>query len=53
MERGHLLVAVEVNGNDGPWVNPDDYRKLNGMVRYSQGTAVSGFSITGLVYNGD
>jgi outer membrane receptor protein involved in Fe transport len=51
--RGHLLVAAEVNGNDGPWVNPDDYRKFNGMVRYSQGTAVSGFSVTGLAYTGD
>jgi outer membrane receptor protein involved in Fe transport len=51
--QGHLLVAAEVSGNDGPWVYPDDYRRWNGMVRYSQGSAVSGFSVTGLVYNGD
>ena len=24
---------------NGPWTNPDDMRKLNGLLRYSQGTA--------------
>jgi hypothetical protein len=51
--RGHLLVAAEGMANDGPWVNPDDYRKWNGMIRYSQGTATSGFSMTGLFYDGE
>ena len=26
---GHLLGAIELNHNDGPWVRPDDYRKVN------------------------
>ena len=35
--RGHLLGALELNHNDGPWVRPDDYRKVNAVVRYSRG----------------
>ncbi|HTO66234.1 MAG TPA: TonB-dependent receptor [Bradyrhizobium sp.] len=48
---GTLLIAGEVGTYDGPWVNPDDMRKLNGMVRYTQGTALDGFSITGMAYS--
>lgn len=43
---GYLLGAVEVNQNDGPWVRPDDYRKLNGVLRYSRGDNRNGFSLT-------
>lgn len=32
--------------NDGPWVHGDDYRKINGVVRYSRGDAVNGLSVT-------
>ena len=28
--------------NDGPWVRPDDFRKVNGLVRYSRGNTLSG-----------
>ena len=51
--RGHVLAAVELNRNDGPWTLDDDYRKVNGVVRYSQGAATSGFSLTGMFYRGD
>jgi hypothetical protein len=47
---GHLLAALELNHNDGPWDRPDDYRKVNGVLRYSQGTAQNGFSLTGMGY---
>jgi len=47
---GHLLGALEVEHNDGPWDRPDDYRKVNGLVRYSRGDAVNGLSITGMGY---
>jgi outer membrane receptor protein involved in Fe transport len=49
--EGTLLVAGEAGTYDGPWVNPDDMRKLNGLVRYSQGTALDGFTITGMAYS--
>jgi outer membrane receptor protein involved in Fe transport len=47
---GTLLVASEAGSYNGPWNNPDEMRKLNGLVRYSQGTALAGFSITGMGY---
>ena len=50
---GYLLGAVEVNHNDGPWVRPDDYRKLNGVLRYSRGDNRNGFSLTGMGYWAD
>jgi hypothetical protein len=50
---GYLLSAIEVNRNDGPWVRPDDYQKLNGVLRYSQGDGRNGFSITGMGYWAD
>jgi outer membrane receptor protein involved in Fe transport len=49
--NGSLLVAGEGIGYDGPWVVPDRQRKLNGVVRYSQGTPLEGFSLTGMAYN--
>jgi hypothetical protein len=48
-----LLAAVELNHNDGPWDRPDDYRKLNSVVRYSRGDARNGFSLTGMGYWAD
>jgi outer membrane receptor protein involved in Fe transport len=47
---GQMLAAVEVEHNDGPWDRPDDYRKVNGVLRYSHGDAVNGYSIAGMGY---
>ena len=33
--NGHLLLGVEAVHNDGPWTRGDDFRKVNGIVRYS------------------
>ena len=49
--EGTLLVAGEAGTYNGPWVNPDDTLKLNGLARYTQGTALDGFSITGMAYS--
>jgi hypothetical protein len=49
--RGNLLVAAETGRNDGPWDNPEDYRRLNGIVRYSEGDMRQGFSITAMAYD--
>jgi outer membrane receptor protein involved in Fe transport len=48
----HLLAAVEVMQEDGPWVHPDDMRKSNGVLRASDGDADRGWSIDGLAYDG-
>src|SRR5262249_41848577 len=47
---GNLLVAAEATKYDGPWDVPDRMKKLNGVVRYSSGTAEEGVSITGMAY---
>ena len=50
---GDLLTAFELNRNDGPWVRPDDYRKLNTVVRYSRGDNRRGLSLTGMGFWSD
>jgi outer membrane receptor protein involved in Fe transport len=47
---GNLLLAAEATKYDGPWDVPDRMKKLNGVVRYSSGTADEGVSITGMAY---
>ncbi|MDM0112009.1 TonB-dependent receptor [Variovorax sp. J22R133] len=44
------LGAVELVGNDGPWDVPENLKKANAVLRYSQGSPVQGFSITGMAY---
>jgi outer membrane receptor protein involved in Fe transport len=51
MGEGTLLFAGEAGAYNGPWVNPDDMRKINSLLRYSQGTALDGLSITGMAYS--
>lgn len=48
---GSLLAAGEAGRYDGPWTNPDDMKKLNALLRYSQGTAQDGFTVTGMAYS--
>jgi len=50
--RGHLLAAFETSTNSGPWTIPDSYKKYNGVLRYSQGDNVNGFSLTAMGYHG-
>ena len=49
---GNLLYGLELFHNDGPWAVAENYRKFNGVLRYSQGTRNDGFSITGMAYRG-
>jgi outer membrane receptor protein involved in Fe transport len=49
---GTLLYAIESLNNAGPWTRPDDYRKRNGMLRYSRGYANNGWSVTAMAYRG-
>src|SRR6185503_15601951 len=48
---GTLLAAFEGVAYDGPWDVPDNVRKLNGVLRYSQGTATDGFSLSAMAYS--
>ena len=47
---GNLLYAVEAMHNDGPFVHPDDYGKVTGVLRYSQGDLAQGFNVSGMLY---
>jgi outer membrane receptor protein involved in Fe transport len=48
---GNLLAAVEAQHYDGPFVTPDDARKENAVLRYSQGDERDGFTLTGMYYH--
>ena len=43
---GNLLYGLEYQQSDGPWQNPNDFAKYNGVARYSQGTSASGWNVT-------
>jgi outer membrane receptor protein involved in Fe transport len=49
---GSLLGALELQHYDGPWVVPDDFRKINAVLRYSRGDEVEGFTLTAMHYHG-
>ncbi len=48
---GNLLAAFEGTKYNGPWDVADDVRKLNGVLRYSEGTVTDGFSLTAMAYS--
>jgi hypothetical protein len=50
VEGGNLLGALEFNQADGPWQNPEELRKLNGVLRYARGDDDNGLSVTGMAY---
>lgn len=44
------LGAIELERNDGPWDVAERLKKVNAVLRYSQGSPSRGFSITGMAY---
>ncbi|MYN45407.1 TonB-dependent receptor [Pseudoduganella sp. FT93W] len=51
--QGSLLYALELQHNDGPYTRPDDYQKLNAVLRYSEGYASNGFHAGLMLYRGN
>lgn len=49
--NGRLLYALEAFKNDGPFVQGDAFHKLNGVLRYSEGNAVQGFTFSAMAYS--
>jgi len=49
---GTLLGAGDVYHNDGPFDNPDDYNRLNGVLRYSHGSNADFYTLTAMGYHG-
>jgi hypothetical protein len=50
---GDILFGGEASHDGGPWVNPDDYSKFNGILTYSRGDEVNGSSVTARGYHGE
>lgn len=53
LPKGNLLFAMEVYHNNGPWENPDGYRKLNGLIRYNVDSKQDSLSVLGMGYDGE
>ncbi|MFT3804434.1 MAG: TonB-dependent receptor [Burkholderiaceae bacterium] len=47
---GKLLYGLELGHNNGPFDEPDHYRKFNGLLRYSAGTRDDGYTLTAMAY---
>ena len=43
--EGHLTIAAEAKGYDGPWVVPQELEAYKGVLRYAQGDTANGFSV--------
>ncbi len=48
----NLLGAGEVYHNDGPFDVPDDYNRLNGVLRYHHGDDQDFYTVTAMAYSG-
>ncbi len=48
--EGNLLYALEAYGNNGPWDMPENLGRLNGVLRWSTGTANDGWSVGAMSY---
>ena len=49
--EGNLIYALEAEHNDGPWVKGDDERKLDGVLRYAQGSDDRGWTVSAMAYH--
>jgi len=47
---GRLLAALDLGHYDGPWQPGQDFNKINGLLRYSRGTARNGLTLTAMAY---
>jgi len=47
---GHWLYGFEFLNHNGPWLVPEHNRKLNALLRYSEGSASDGFSLSAMAY---
>jgi outer membrane receptor protein involved in Fe transport len=45
-----LLGALELAENNGPWEQAEKLRKANGLLRWSEGSAANGYSLTAQAY---
>src|SRR3954470_22732338 len=49
---GKLLYGLELAHEDGPWERPDDYRRVNGVLRYTHPSTDAKWGLTAMGYYG-
>ena len=49
---GRLLYGLELFHDDGPWEHPDDYRRVNGVLRYTRQAGETRWGLTAMGYWG-
>ena len=47
---GKLLYGLELGHNNGPWENPEKFRKFNALLRHSTGPASDSHTLTAMGY---
>jgi outer membrane receptor protein involved in Fe transport len=47
---GRVVYGLEYLYSNGPWDNPEKFHKLNGVLRYAQGSLTNGFNVTAMGY---
>lgn len=52
LEKGHWIYALEAHHFNGAWETPMNYRRFNGMTKYSAGDKQIGYSISFQGYYG-
>ncbi|MGA2233772.1 MAG: TonB-dependent receptor [Tepidisphaeraceae bacterium] len=50
--NGNVLGAIEYFHENGPWDVPEDYQRINGLVKYSEGNVLQGWSVESLDMHG-
>lgn len=51
--EGDLLWAFEALHYDGPWRNPENFMKYNGLLRYTRGDDVNGYRLSAMGYSSE
>lgn len=51
IDAGTLLYGLEFSRNNGPWDEPENFHKSNGVLRFARGDQDNGFNITGMAYS--
>ena len=49
---GELLIGVQAQHHDGPWVLPEDYRAGTALISYAAGDRAAGFAVESILYGG-
>ena len=53
LRPGVFTYGLEYLHSDGPWEVPNDYRKVNGFLRYSMPVGEGHLALTAMAYDGN